>query len=82
MMHNEISHDPVQSVFNAVLVFFAADDSILVNDSLELLFNIRPHSPTGLLLYFGNFSRSQNELEKSHYLTVYMLDGEVGLDPM
>lgn len=71
------------SPFISVSLMFCccfSDDSLLVNDSLELLFNIRPHSPNGLLLFFGNFSRSQYELEKSHYLTVYMLDGEVGLD--
>lgn len=50
-----------------------------MGSSLELLFNIRPRRSTGLLLYFGNSSRSQYGPEMGHYLTVYMLDGEVGL---
>uniref|UniRef100_A0A7N6FHB8 Laminin subunit alpha 3 n=1 Tax=Anabas testudineus TaxID=64144 RepID=A0A7N6FHB8_ANATE len=39
----------------------------------ELLFNVRPRSLTGLLLHVGDFRRSQT----SHYLSVYMLKGEV-----
>ncbi|XP_075877558.1 laminin subunit alpha-3-like isoform X2 [Nelusetta ayraudi] len=53
------------------------NDSLVVGSSLELLFNIRPRRSTGLLLYFGNSSRSQYGPEMGHYLTVYMLDGEV-----
>lgn len=53
------------------------NNSLVVNSSLELLFNIRPRSPTGLLLYFGNSSISQYEPEMGHYLIVYMRDGEV-----
>lgn len=58
-------------------VFFISDDSFVVGSSFELLFNIRPRSPTGLLLHVGDSSRSQG-----HYLSVYMLRGEVRLDSM
>ncbi|KAG8014177.1 Laminin subunit alpha-3 [Nibea albiflora] len=53
------------------------NDSFAVDPSFELLFNIRPRSPTGLLLHVGDFSRSQNGITMSHYLSVYMLKGEV-----
>ncbi|CAG07616.1 unnamed protein product, partial [Tetraodon nigroviridis] len=46
------------------------DDSFVLNSTFELLFSIRPQSPTGLLLHVGVFS-------ESHYLSVYMLRGEV-----
>lgn len=65
-------------LLNVILLCFS-DDSLVVGSSLELLFNIRPRRSTGLLLYFGNSSRSQYGPEMGHYLTVYMLDGEVGL---
>lgn len=54
-----------------------SDDSFVVGSSLELLFNIRPRSPTGLLLHFGDSSENQG-----HYLRVYMLRGEVRPDSM
>ncbi|XP_019117800.1 laminin subunit alpha-3 isoform X2 [Larimichthys crocea] len=53
------------------------NDSFVVDPSFELLFSIRPRSPTGLLLHVGDFSRSQNGITMSHYLSVYMLSGEV-----
>uniref|UniRef100_H3DCP0 Laminin subunit alpha 3 n=1 Tax=Tetraodon nigroviridis TaxID=99883 RepID=H3DCP0_TETNG len=46
------------------------NDSFVLNSTFELLFSIRPQSPTGLLLHVGVFS-------ESHYLSVYMLRGEV-----
>uniref|UniRef100_A0A7N6AH40 Laminin subunit alpha 3 n=1 Tax=Anabas testudineus TaxID=64144 RepID=A0A7N6AH40_ANATE len=49
------------------------NDSFVVGSSFELLFNVRPRSLTGLLLHVGDFRRSQT----SHYLSVYMLKGEV-----
>ncbi|KAM9349369.1 laminin subunit alpha-3-like [Symphorus nematophorus] len=53
------------------------NDSFVVGSSFELLFNIRPHSPTGLLLHVGDFSRSQYGPAIGNYFTVYMLRGEV-----
>lgn len=54
-------------------VFHFSDDSFVLNSTFELLFSIRPQSPTGLLLHVGVFS-------ESHYLSVYMLRGEVRPD--
>lgn len=51
--------------------------SFVVGSSFELLFNIRPRSPSGLLLHVGDSSRSQYGLAQGHYLSVYMLGGEV-----
>ena len=58
-------------------VFCISDDSFVVGTSFELLFNIRPRSPTGLLLHVGDSSRNQYGPAMGHYLTVYMLKGEV-----
>ncbi|KAM6919501.1 laminin subunit alpha-3-like [Lycodopsis pacificus] len=53
------------------------NDSYTVGSSFELLFNIRPRSPTGLLLHVGDSSWNQYGPAMGHYLTVYMLRGEV-----
>lgn len=58
-------------------VFHVSDDSFVLSSTFELLFSIRPQSQTGLLLHVGAFSRSQS---MSHYLSVYMLRGEVRPD--
>lgn len=55
-------------------VFHISDDSFVLDSTFELLFSIRPQSPAGLLLHVGVFNRS-------HYLSVYMLRGEVRPDP-
>ncbi|XP_071346604.1 laminin subunit alpha-3-like isoform X2 [Trachinotus anak] len=53
------------------------NDSFVVGSSFELLFNIRPRSPTGLLLHVGDSSRIQYGHTMGHYLSIYMLRGEV-----
>lgn len=53
------------------------NDSYVVGSSFELLFNIRPRSLTGLLLHVGDSSRSHHGPALDHYLSVYMLRGEV-----
>ncbi|XP_056277207.1 laminin subunit alpha-3-like isoform X2 [Pseudoliparis swirei] len=53
------------------------NDSFIVGSSFELLLNIRPRSPTGLLLHVGDSSWNQYGPVLGHYLTVYMLRGEV-----
>ncbi|XP_034559528.1 laminin subunit alpha-3-like [Notolabrus celidotus] len=53
------------------------NDSFVVGSSFELLFNIRPRSLTGLLLHVGDSNRSQHGPALDHYLSVYMLRGEV-----
>ncbi|KAK2822440.1 hypothetical protein Q5P01_022505 [Channa striata] len=53
------------------------NDSFVVGSSVELLFNIRPRSQTGLLLHVGDSSRTQYGPSMGHYLSVYMLRGEV-----
>ncbi|XP_029308567.1 LOW QUALITY PROTEIN: laminin subunit alpha-3-like [Cottoperca gobio] len=53
------------------------NDSFVADTGFELLFNIRPRNPTGLLLHVGASSRNQYGPEIGHYLTVYMLRGEV-----
>ncbi|XP_044075989.1 laminin subunit alpha-3-like isoform X2 [Siniperca chuatsi] len=53
------------------------NDSFVVGSSFELLFNIRPRSLTGLLLHVGDSSRGQYGPAMGHYLSVYMLRGEV-----
>ena len=60
-----------------VSVLCVSDDSFVVGSSFELLFNIRPRSPTGLLLHVGDFSRSQYGPSVGQYFTLYMLRGEV-----
>lgn len=60
-------------------VICVSDDSFVVGSSFELLFNIRPRSPTGLLLHVGDSSRMQYGPMMGHYLSVYMLRGEVRL---
>ncbi|KAG7214821.1 hypothetical protein INR49_010713 [Caranx melampygus] len=53
------------------------NDSFVVGSSFELLLNIRPRSPTGLLLHVGDSSRIQYGPTAGHYLSIYMLKGEV-----
>ncbi|XP_069013512.1 laminin subunit alpha-3-like isoform X1 [Embiotoca jacksoni] len=53
------------------------NDSFVVGSTFELLFNIRPRSPSGLLLHVGDSSRSEHGPAMGHYLSVYMLRGEV-----
>ncbi|KAM8850161.1 laminin subunit alpha-3-like isoform 2-T2 [Spinachia spinachia] len=53
------------------------NDSFILGSSFELLFNIRPRSPTGLLLHVGDSSWNQYGPAMGHYLAVYMLRGEV-----
>ncbi|XP_041659948.1 laminin subunit alpha-3-like isoform X2 [Cheilinus undulatus] len=53
------------------------NNTFVIGSSFELLFNIRPRSLAGLLLHIGDSSRTQYELATGHYLTVYMLRGEV-----
>ncbi|KAM9323132.1 laminin subunit alpha-3-like [Pholidichthys leucotaenia] len=48
------------------------NDSFVVGSTFELLLNIRPQNESGLLLHVGASSRSMG-----HYLSVYMLRGEV-----
>lgn len=48
-----------------------------MGSSFELLFSIRPHSLTGLLLHVGDSSRSRYGPAMGQYLIVYMLGGEV-----
>ncbi|XP_056913723.1 LOW QUALITY PROTEIN: laminin subunit alpha-3-like [Takifugu flavidus] len=51
--------------------------SFVLGSTFELLFSIRPRSPTGLLLHVGDSSRSPSGGGTGHYLSVYMLRGEV-----
>lgn len=60
-----------------MFIFLLSDDSFDVGATLELLFNIRPRAPSGLLLHVGDSSRTLSESVMSHFLTVYMLRGEV-----
>ncbi|XP_062285798.1 laminin subunit alpha-3-like isoform X1 [Scomber scombrus] len=53
------------------------NDSFVMGSSFELLFNIRPRTETGLLLHVGDFSRTQHGPAMGHYLSIYMLRGEV-----
>ncbi|XP_019959877.2 laminin subunit alpha-3-like isoform X2 [Paralichthys olivaceus] len=53
------------------------NDSFVVGSSFELLFNMRPRSPTGLLLHVGDLTRTQSGATMSHYLSIYLLRGEV-----
>ncbi|XP_072297637.1 laminin subunit alpha-3-like [Eucyclogobius newberryi] len=53
------------------------NDTFVLGSSFELLFNIRPRSPTGLLLFAGDSSLARYGSDMGHYLTVYMLRGEV-----
>ncbi|XP_055007958.1 laminin subunit alpha-4-like [Boleophthalmus pectinirostris] len=53
------------------------NDTFVLGSSFELLFNIRPRSPTGLLLYVGDSSLTRYGSDMGHYLTVYMRRGEV-----
>nr|XP_040026949.1 laminin subunit alpha-3-like isoform X2 [Gasterosteus aculeatus aculeatus] len=53
------------------------NDSFILGSNFELLFNIRPRSPTGLLLHVGNSIWNPRGPAMGHYLTVYMLRGEV-----
>uniref|UniRef100_A0A3Q3KF12 Uncharacterized protein n=1 Tax=Monopterus albus TaxID=43700 RepID=A0A3Q3KF12_MONAL len=56
------------------------NDSFVVGSSFELLFNIRPRNLTGLLLHVGDASRTQYGPGMGHYLSIYMLRGEVRVD--
>lgn len=58
-------------------VFCISDDSFVVGSSFELLFSIRPRNLNGLLLHVGDSSKSQYGPAMGHYLSVYMLRGEV-----
>ncbi|XP_044224545.1 laminin subunit alpha-3-like isoform X2 [Thunnus albacares] len=53
------------------------NDSFVVGSSFELLFNIRPRTQTGLLLHVGDISRTPYGHAMGHYLSIYMLRGEV-----
>ncbi|KAM9845354.1 laminin subunit alpha-3-like [Aulostomus maculatus] len=53
------------------------NDSFVVGSSFELLFNIRPRTLTGLLLHVGDSSRTQYGPATGHYLSIYLLRGEV-----
>ncbi|RVE61913.1 hypothetical protein OJAV_G00175350 [Oryzias javanicus] len=53
------------------------NDSFTVRSTFELLFNIRPRSQAGLLLYVGDSGRTQSGPTTGQFLTVYMLKGEV-----
>ncbi|XP_051943762.1 laminin subunit alpha-3 isoform X3 [Hippocampus zosterae] len=50
------------------------NDSFAVGSSFELLFNVRPRMPTGLLLHVGDSSGAQ---QAQHYVSIYLLRGEV-----
>jgi len=65
-----------------LFVLSISDDSFVVGSSFELLFNIRPRSPTGLLLHVGDSSRIQYGHTMGHYLSIYMLRGEVRLESL
>lgn len=67
------------SVCDDIILFRITDDSFAVGPSFELLFDIRPRSPTGLLLHVGNLGRTRHGALMGHYLSVYMLRGEVSL---
>uniref|UniRef100_A0A667Z8V5 Si:ch211-241e1.3 n=1 Tax=Myripristis murdjan TaxID=586833 RepID=A0A667Z8V5_9TELE len=54
------------------------EDSIVSSD-FELLFSIRPRSPTGVLLHVGDSNRTRQGSTTGHYLNIYMLRGEVRL---
>ncbi|XP_068614972.1 laminin subunit alpha-3-like [Brachionichthys hirsutus] len=53
------------------------NDSFVVGSSFELLFSVRPRNPTGLLLHVSDSSRSRQGPSMGHYLSVYMLRGEM-----
>ncbi|PWA25274.1 hypothetical protein CCH79_00005330 [Gambusia affinis] len=53
----------------------SVNDSFFFGSDLELLFNIRPRSQTGLLLYVGDSTSHVNTM--GHFLSIYMLGGEV-----
>lgn len=63
-----------------ISAFYVSDDSFVVGSSFELLFSIRPRNPTGLLLHVGDSRRNQYGPAMDHYISVYMLRGEVRLD--
>uniref|UniRef100_UPI003AAF9E0D laminin subunit alpha-3-like n=1 Tax=Centroberyx gerrardi TaxID=166262 RepID=UPI003AAF9E0D len=52
------------------------NDSYVVGSSFELLFDIRPRSLTGMLLHVDS-SRTRHGPTMGHYLSIYMLRGEV-----
>ncbi|XP_054622732.1 laminin subunit alpha-3-like isoform X3 [Dunckerocampus dactyliophorus] len=54
------------------------NDSFAVGSSFELLFNIRPRTPTGLLLHVGDSIGAQPGVTTwGHYVSIYLLNGEV-----
>ncbi|XP_030015975.1 laminin subunit alpha-3-like isoform X2 [Sphaeramia orbicularis] len=53
------------------------NESFAFDSSFELLFNIRPRNLTGLLLHVGDLSLNRYEPVMGHYLSIYMLRGEV-----
>lgn len=62
------------------LIFCISDESFDGGSTLELLFNIRPRAQSGLLLYVGDPIRTLSTSVMGHFLTVYMLRGEVRMD--
>uniref|UniRef100_A0A665UIL9 Laminin subunit alpha 3 n=1 Tax=Echeneis naucrates TaxID=173247 RepID=A0A665UIL9_ECHNA len=57
--------------------YFSGNRAHVIISDFELLFNIRPRNPTGLLLHVGDFGRTQYGPMIGHYLSIYMLRGEV-----
>ncbi|KAM8839447.1 laminin subunit alpha-3-like isoform 1-T1 [Synchiropus picturatus] len=53
------------------------NESFVVGSSFEMLMNIRPRTLTGLLLHVGDSGRAQSRPAAGHYLSVYMLRGEI-----
>ncbi|XP_037132642.1 laminin subunit alpha-3-like isoform X1 [Syngnathus acus] len=53
------------------------NDSFAVGSDFELLFNVRPRTPTGLLLHVGDSGKTHQGLTTSHYVSIYLLRGEV-----
>lgn len=62
------------------LILCNSDDSFDVGSTLELLFNVRPRAQSGLLLHVGDPIRTPSRSAMGHFLTVYMLRGEVRMD--
>ncbi|MEQ2239068.1 hypothetical protein ILYODFUR_000794, partial [Ilyodon furcidens] len=52
------------------------NDSFIFGSDLELLFNIRPRSLTGLLLHVSDSTRTSYGNTMGHFLSIYMLRGE------
>ncbi|XP_061878635.1 laminin subunit alpha-3-like isoform X1 [Entelurus aequoreus] len=68
-------HTQRGAYFSGNGAYVIINDSFAVGSSFELLFNIRPRTPTGLLLHVGD---AQQDLTSwGHYISIYLLDGEV-----